>query len=267
LSARSDGLDGISLRLRDSRGTTLDTAEANGTLGDAVIRWTTPSASGLFAYLIVSSADDQLGDYTVFVSSRSLATATPTPAPTAVSTSGTRWIAGTGGIGVKSRQDCTANADTSGSGLAQGTQVSLELRGQARCDGWYRVNSAGRLVWVESKYLSTAEPTPVPQTGSGAAAPVITAICVDFGHDNSADCRASALNGIRLAQMDLYGLITWSIADDVDLTSYAVDGKVIDFYYADFSVLALGRHTIQIYDPPGGDYEGWSTTIAFTLVP
>lgn len=260
------GLDGVSLRLVSNAGTGISSGQGFTSTGSARIRWETNSRVDSTHYLVVSGLDGAIGSYSVSIDSSSSATSTPTPVPTAAATTGTRWIAGTGGIGVKSRQDCTANAATSGSGLAQGTRVSLKFDGQGRCAGWYQVESANRRVWVEAKYLSTSEPTPVPQTGTAGTPPLMTGVCVDQNVASSADCRAAAANGISLAAMETYGITTWTRSDDVDAVSFAIDGKVIDFYHEDFSTLSLGQHSIQVYDPPGGEYEGWSTPLAFTIV-
>ncbi|MDA1174913.1 MAG: protein kinase, partial [Chloroflexi bacterium] len=69
-----------------------------------------------------------------------------TTVPTTGGSLGSRWIANTGGTGVKARTDCEAGASTSGDALVEGQSVTLDQIGSGRCSGWSRVVTNGSLV-------------------------------------------------------------------------------------------------------------------------
>lgn len=197
-----------------------------------------------------------------------------TPVPTAVATSGTRWIAKTGGVGVRSRQDCTESAATSGPTILEGVRVSLVLRGIARCNGWYQVSSAGRRAWVSLSFLSLNEPTPIPTrtpapTTSPTPTPVATAskpeVLAMCNSDvsspaNASECLAAGSSGIRWGVQFSW----WGRFDSDQENGFALDGDVVD--WSDLPPLTPGWHTIQLWSPPGGDYEGWSDPFSFLVI-
>ena len=201
-----------------------------------------------------------------------------TAVPTAVPATGRRWIAKTGGVGVRSRQSCSENAITSGASLPERAQVSLVLRGTERCAGWYRVSYAGQRVWVQQKFLSTVEPTavptatptptlaptpsPTPSPAAGSTRPEIVAICNEAVTEDVTYevCTARFAAGVRWDET-----FTWFGRTDWEETlSYAIDSEIVD--WSALPWLTPGEHTIQVYSPPGGDYEGWSAPLSFMVI-
>ena len=221
----------------------------------------------------------------------SRATPRPTTAPTATSASGARWIANTGGVGVRARSDCRESSSGTSPGIPENTRVDLYQRGVDRCSGWSRVRaSAGgqtRTVWVNNGYLSSSEPTPVPTVAAtrvptrvpttsptrtptpagvgvpSGTKPEVTALC-NSGYEEVVElavCRSRQSAGLRWSGENL---TYWGLFDTASTIAKALDGKVVD--WQNLPPLSAGWHMIQIYDPPGGVYEGWSPPLSFLVI-
>lgn len=169
---------------------------------------------------------------------------------------------------------------TSGPTLSEGVSVTLVLRGIARCNGWYQVSYAGRRAWVSSSFLSRIEPTPVPtRTQTPTATPAVTpmptvtptgggtkpelvAICNEAETEDVTFevCTSRMAAGVQWGDwFTWFGRTDWE-----ETTSYTLDGESVD--WSALPWLSPGSHTIQIYSPPGGDYEGWSAPFSFLVI-
>ena len=96
-------------------------------------------------------------------------TATPTPTATATGEPNemefvgprVRYIADTGGDGVRPRSSCKASSPRQFEGLVvDGDQVIIVGQGINQCNTWYRVElaSSGEYFWVSGDYLSSEAP-------------------------------------------------------------------------------------------------------------
>lgn len=178
-SARRQSPDGVWQVQTD---TTFNTGNSGGPLADSqgrlvgVVSTGVRGASGLnFAV-----ASDEIN---AFLSSplapppspTPLPIRTPTPARPTIDTSQAgqvRYIANTGGDGVRGRSACD---DQSGSpGWPEGTAVTI-VYARADCPGWFWVQrSASDFSWIRAAYLSAnppPTPTPLPPAASAPARP------------------------------------------------------------------------------------------------
>lgn len=121
-----------------------------------------------------------------------------------------RYVANSGGLGVRYRVECQDGALYPG-GFAEGDAVNLEHGGTGDCVGWSVVTKGVARSWIRDGYLSDQQPVvraAAPQgapTGGGAVpagsgAPQIPAFAASFQSPVGATITVAELNGEAIIQ-------------------------------------------------------------------
>lgn len=127
-----------------------------------------------------------------------------------------RYVANTGGVGVRYRVECQDGALYPG-GFAEGDAVSVERTGTGSCAGWSVVTAGVARSWIRDEYLAEQPPVVVraapPQSGAPAApAPVgagggtLPAFAATFQSPAGGTVLVAELNGEAIIQGGPAGL-------------------------------------------------------------
>jgi hypothetical protein len=130
-----------------------------------------PAARGIHALSIVllaAAACSGDSDRERAIRAASSVQALQTEAAAAAPAPLTKYIANTGGAGVRIRAEC-ADAAAGTSAWAEGTAVEVGPNAEAACQGWSLASTGEVQSWVRDDYLSDATPAGAP------AAPVVRA--------------------------------------------------------------------------------------------
>lgn len=129
------------------------------------------------------------------------ATATPTSANTdQQAASYSRYVANTGGIGVRIRATCADAAGIAGVGIPEGAEITVVREGVNQCEGWAYAQSRSTGTWIRERYLSATRPVTVAATPLTAPASTATA---RFANPTAVPAQATVVPRTRVAAANL----------------------------------------------------------------
>jgi S1-C subfamily serine protease len=107
-------------------------------------------------------------------------------------------------------------------------------------------------------------PTATP-TAAATQRPVLRAFCyLNSGETTvpGGECLSRMQSGYprRAARL---AIASW---DNNQTHTYSIDGVTVTNTVRALATKSLGVHSVRVYDPPGGNYEGWSEPLTITLI-